>query len=209
MNLIKKTTLAAGLVVAAASFAQTAQTASTSSTPVGLLGQSYSEIHVGVSDIKHFSKDQTNLGVAANVPVTPFLDLGAGYDYGWIHGIGHFNTVNGTATAYTTFNGVKPFVGAGLGYQWSSYTGGTPDEGLWGVTAGVEIPVSVITLTPRIVYSDDFHGQSSSTQQTSYEVEGNYWLTRTAAVFGSVGYSDVRRTNNDSWDYTVGARFKF
>ena len=209
MNLTKKTILALGLVAAGVSYAQTSQSASTSTTPVGLLGQSYSEASIGVSDIKHFSKDQTTLGVAANVPVSPFLDLGAGYDYGWIHGLGHFNTVNGTATAYTTFKGVKPFVGGGVGYQWNHVTGGNDDEAIWGLTAGVEIPVSVITLTPRVSYADDFHGSNRSSQQTSYEVEGNYWVTKSAAVFASVGYTDVNRSSNDSWDYTVGARFKF
>lgn len=208
MNLTKKTILALGLLaVAGASYAQTAAT--TSQVPVGLLGQSYSEAHFGVSDIKHYSKNQYGLGVAANVPVAPNVDLSAGYDYGWVKGAGHFNGVTGGATAYTTFNGVKPFVGAAVGYQWTSYAGGKDDQGLWGLAAGVEIPVSVVTITPRIVYSDDFHGSSRSSQQTSYEVEGNYWVTKTAAVFASVGYSDVRKSSNDSWDYTVGARFKF
>ena len=206
MNLSKKTILALGVLVAGVSFAQTTQTGT---TPVGLLGQSFSEIHVGASDIKNFSKDQYGLGVAANVPVTPYLDLGAGYDYGWIRGIGHANTVNGTATAYTTFNGVKPFVSAGLGYQWTRAYGNSDDQGIWGGAVGVEIPVASFTLTPRIAYVDDFEAPRKSSQQTTYEVEGNLWVTKTAAVFASVGYTDVNRTSDDSWNYTVGARFKF
>ncbi len=209
MNLTKKTILTLGLVVAGASYAQTAQTATTTSAPVGLLGQSYSEVHFGVSDIKHTSDNQYGVGVAANVPVSPFLDLTGGYDYGWVRGTGHFNGISGGATAYTLFHGVKPFAGAAVGYQWTRATGYREDEGVWGLTAGVEIPVSVVTITPRIVYSDDFHGTTRSSQQTSYEVEGNYWVNRSTAVFASVGYSDVHRTTNDSWDYTVGARFKF
>lgn len=207
MNLTKKTILALGLLAVAG--ATYAQTATTESVPSGLLGQSYSEARFGVSDIKHFSKDQYSLGIGANVPVTPYLDLGAGYDYGWIRGLGHFNSVAGTATAYTTWNGVKPFVGAGVGYQWVRASGFRDNQSLWGLSTGVEIPAGALVVTPRIVYADDFRGTNRSSQQTSYEVEANYWVSRTLAVFGSVGYSDVKHTNVDSWDYTIGARFKF
>lgn len=207
MNLTKKTILALGLLaVAGAGYAQTATTAQ---NPVGLLGQSYSEVSFGVTDIKHFSKDQYSLGVGANVPVTPYLDLGASYDYSWLRGLGHVNTIAGGATAYTTFNGVKPFATAALGYEWQSFPGYRDDQADWGFAAGVEIPVSVITVTPRIAYADDFRGSNRSSQQWSYAVEGNYWVTKTAAVFASVGYVDVNHTNNDGWAYTVGARFKF
>jgi hypothetical protein len=206
MNLTKKSILALGLVVAGVSFAQTD---TTSTKPVGLLGQSYSEVHFGVTDIPNYSKNQYGLGVAANVPVSPYLDLGAGYDYGWVRGAGHFNGITGGATAYTAFNGVKPFLAGAVGYQWSSFTGGHDDQGVWGVSAGVEIPVSVVTITPRISYADDFHGSNRSSQQTTYGVEGNYWVTKTAAVFADVGYSDIRHDSDNAWTYTVGARFKF
>ena len=209
MNLPKKTILALGLVVAGASFAQTAQNTDISVLPVGVLGQSYSETHVGVSDIKNFAKNQYSVGVAANLPVAPHLDLGGGYDYGWIRGIGHFNALGGTATAYTTYNGVKPFVGAGLGYQWTHVAGMNDDDWVWGAAIGVEIPVGSFSITPQIVYSDDFRSTAQSSQQTSYAVEGNYWFNKTSAVFGSVGYSDIHGTSNDSWDYSVGLRVKF
>jgi hypothetical protein len=209
MNLTKKMILALGVVVAGASFAQTAQTTSTSAAPVGVLGQSYSEVSFGLTDIQHTSKNQYDLGVAANVPVSPYLDLGAGYTYSWMHSAGHANSVFGGATAYTTYNGVKPFVGAALGYQWENYGSYRNDQASWGAAAGVEIPVSVITVTPRIVYSDDFRGKSRSYQQWSYGAEANYWVTKTAAVFASADYVDAQHTNVDAYAYTIGARFKF
>ena len=117
--------------------------------------------------------------------------------------------VNGSATAYTTFNGVKPFVTGGVGYQWSRASGFSNDQALWGGAVGVEIPVASFTLTPRIAYVDDFESPRMSSQQTSYEVEANYWISPRTSVFASVGYTDVNRTNIDSWDYSIGARFKF
>jgi hypothetical protein len=210
MNLTKKTILALGLIVAGASFAQTAQTATTTSgTPVGLLGQTYTEASFGVADIKHYSKDQYSVGVSANAPVSPFVDLSAGYNYSWLSGQGHVNSLVGGATAYTTFNGVKPFVGAALGYEWDRFGSYRNDQANWGLAAGVEIPAGVVTVTPRIVYSDDFRGKYRSSQQWSYGVEANYWVTRTAAVFAGVDYVDVRDSSQDAWTYTVGARFKF
>lgn len=206
MNLTKKTILALGLVVAGASFAQTA---TTSPQPVGLLGQTYSEFSYGVTDIHNYSKDQQNLGVAANVPVAPYLDLGGAYGYSWIRGVGHTNSVAGGATAYTTFKGVKPFVGAAVGYEWDNAYGSRDDAATWGFAAGVEIPVSVVTITPRIVYADDFNGRSTSTQQWTYGVEGNYWVTKTAAVFADVGYAEPLHVSTHAWTYTIGARFKF
>jgi len=206
MNPTKKITLALGLVVAGASFAQTA---STTAPAIGVLGQSYSEFSYGVTDITRVSKDQQNLGVAANVPVTPHLDLGASYGYSWLRGIGHTNDVAAGATAYTAWNGVKPFVGAGLGYEWDRYGTSRDDSATWGLAAGVEIPVSVVSITPQVVYADDFHGRANSAQQWTYGVEGNYWITKTAAVFGDVGYVDVHGTSDHAWQYTVGARFRF
>lgn len=208
MNLTKNTILALGLFAAASvSIAQT--TTTTEAAPVGTLGQSYTEASFGVSDIKHTSKNQYDLGIAANVPVSPYLDLGAGYDYAWMHKDGHANALTSDATLYTTINGVKPFVAAGLGYEWVSAPGFRDNEALWNVAAGVQIPVSIVTITPRISYTDDFRTPSRSSQQTAYGVEGNYWVTKQAAVFAGVDYVDVRNSSFDAWTYTVGARWKF
>lgn len=207
MNLTKKTILALGLLAAGASFAQT--TATTTTPPIGVLGRSYSEIHFGVNDITHSSKDQYGLGVAANVPVASNLDVNAGYDYGWVRGVGHVNGLSTGATAYTLFKGVRPFVGAALGYDWNSALGRRDERAVWGASVGVEIPVSVISITPRVVYGDDFRNSSRSSQQLSYGVEANYWLNQNSAVFAGVGYTDMHHSTGDTWNYSVGARYKF
>lgn len=209
MNLTKNTILALGLLVAAgAGHAQEAM--STGATPAGVLGQSYTELKFSMADLDSTSHNLYGAGVAANVPVTPGLDLGAGYTYGWIRGSnrGHLHSVGTTATAYTAVGGVKPFVGVGLEYQWTRLTGNRNDATNWTAAAGVEIPAGVLTVTPRVVYTDDFRGTARSTQQLSYEVEGNVWLNRRAAIFATAGYTDVRHTNVDSWDYGIGIRFK-
>ena len=211
MNLTKNITLAFGLIAAAVSHAQTTP-AGTSG--LGLLGNRYTELSVGLQDIKHLSDHGYSVGASANNPLIPgVLDAGGSYSYSWIRGPfrGHANTVSGYTTAYAPFNGVKPFAGAALGYQWSSFgSGGSDDQALWGLTAGVEIPAGPgVTITPRINYADDFESTRNSSQAWTFQVEANYWFSASSAVFGSVGKTDVRRSTFDSWNYEIGLRARF
>jgi hypothetical protein len=210
MKLSRNITFALGLMAAAASHAQTTPA---TTTGYGLLGHRYTELNVGLQDVKHLSDHGFSAGAAANNPLIPgMLDAGASYSYSWIRGPfkGHANTIGGYATAYTPFNGVKPFAGVGLGYQWSSFGFGASDDNpLWGLTAGVEIPAGAVTITPRINYADDFESTRKSTQTWTFQVEANYWFNQTSAVFGSIGKSDVRRSSFDSWNYEVGLRARF
>jgi hypothetical protein len=205
MKLTKTINLALGLLAAVSvSKAQTP-------APVGLLGTQYTELSFGLTDIKHFSDNGYDVGAAANTPLIPGkLDGGATYSYSWIRGPfkGHANTIGGYSTAYTVLNGVKPFVGAGLGYQWTNF-GVSDDQALWGGTAGVEIPAGAVTITPRVNYADDFKNSRESSQAWTFQVEANYWFNKTSAVFGSVGKTDLRRSSLDSWNYVVGLRGRF
>jgi hypothetical protein len=214
MKLTKKITVTIGVLAAAVSHAQTPADGQAGQFGEGLLGQRYTELSFGLQDIKHFSDHGYSVGASANNPVLPgVLDAGASYGYSWIRGLlkGHANTVGAYATAYAPVNGVKPFVGAGLGYQWTSFRLlGSDEQALWGLATGVEIPAGRgLTFTPRISYADDFEGSRNSTQEWTFAVEGNYWVNRTTAVFGSVGKSDVRRNPIDSWNYEVGLRARF
>jgi hypothetical protein len=215
MKLTKKITLALGLLATGVGYAQTtaATPATTSNAGYGLLGHRYTELSVGVADVKHYSQHGYSVGASANNPVIPgVLDAGAGYAYSWIRGgaKGHANTIGTYATAYAPLGGVKPFVSAALGYQWTSAKFGMGnDEAIWGGAIGVEIPVGAITITPRISYSDDFEGTPRSSQAWTTSVEANYWFKKDSAVFGSIGHTDARRSPVDSWNYEVGLRARF
>jgi hypothetical protein len=208
MKLTKKITLALGvLAVGSASYAQAPAVTSN-----GLIGTQYTEFSFEVHDVKHVSNNAYSLGVAANTPLIPGkLDGGATYSYSWMRGPfkGHANTIGGYSNAYTVLNGVKPFAGVGLGYQWTSGRFVSDDQALWGATAGVEIPAGVVTITPRINYADDFEGSRKSSQEWTFQVEANYWVNKMTAVFGSIGKTDVRHSSFDSWNYQVGLRARF
>ena len=211
MKLTKKITFTIGVVAAGVSYAQT-PAASTSGD--GLLGHRYTELSVGIQNIDQLSDHGYSVGASANNPIVPgVLDAGAAYSYSWIRGPfkGHANTIGAYTTAYAPLHGVKPFAGAALGYQWTSFRFvGSDDQALWGLTAGVEIPAGPgLTITPRINYADDFESSRNSSQQWTYEVEANYWVNRSTAAFVSLGKSDVNRSPLDSWNFEVGLRARF
>jgi hypothetical protein len=114
------------------------------------------------------------------------------------------------ANSYTLLGSVKPFFGAGVGYQWTNFRfGGSDSQGVWGLSAGVEIPAGALTITPRIVYADDFEDSFNSTQEWTYEAEVNYWFAPTKSVFATLGFTDVKSSPVEAWSYDVGFRFKF
>jgi hypothetical protein len=199
------------LLAVAATGTSYAQQAPAAHDASGLLGQKYAEVSFGMQDIYHVSPNGYSLGVSSNVPVTRYLDIGAGYSYDWIKGNvhGHTNTLGATATAYTTVAGVKPFAGVGLGYEWIRAAGFGDDFALWAAAVGVEIPTRIVTITPTITYSDDFQRSSRSSQDFTYGVDVSRWITKTTAAFIGVNYSDTLSSTADAWTYTVGARLKF
>ncbi len=209
MKLTQKITLALGLLAAAGT--SIAQTASNST---GLLGTRYVEYSFGGQDIAQLKPNLYSLGASVNAPLVPgAFDVGASYEYSWIRGSGlrgHSNSFGGYGTFYTALAGVKPFVGAGVGWQWSRTRGfGGDDQGVWGAAVGVEIPAGAFTLTPRIGYGDDFESSVNSSQQVTYGVDANYWVNAKTAVYGAVSFTDVRASSLESWNYEVGVRLKF
>jgi hypothetical protein len=212
MNLNKNILLALGLLAASASHAQITP-ADATATGYGLLGHRYTELNTGLRDITHVSEHGYHVGAAANNPLIPgVLDAGASYSYSWIRGAfrGHANTIGAYTTAYTVFKSVKPFVNAGLGYEWNSFGFGTSDDRtLWGLAAGLEIPAGAVIITPRVSYTDDFEGSRTSIEAWTLQVEGNYWYSATQAVFASIGKTDIRRGPNDAWNYEIGLRARF
>lgn len=209
MKLNQTFTLALGLLAAAVSYAQTPADGRFGE---GLLGTRFTELSLGLQDIRHSADHGYSVGALANNPIVAgVLDAGASYSYSWMRGPfkGHANTIGAYANAYTRHNGVKPFLGAGLGHQWTTTRFASDKQALWGLTTGVEIPAGAVTVTPRISYADDFEGSRNSSQAWTFAVEANYWFNKTSAVFGSLGKSDVRRSPFDSWNYEVGLRARF
>jgi hypothetical protein len=244
MNLTKKIILTlAVLAIAGADHAQQTDTTNQSaiipppannsqpastSTAGGILGKRYVDANFSLQDIRHVSKNAYDLGVGANIPVSPGIDLGAAYDHSWLQGTSttprvHSDVIQGTVTLFPparTFDSdVKPFVAGGIGYQWDnakfsgtphSFTFGSSDDyAIWGLAVGLEIPVDALSITPVVSYSDDFRSSHQSVQAFNYGAEANYWITNQVGVYAAATYQDVRHSSFDSWIYTTGVRFQF
>jgi hypothetical protein len=215
--------LTLAVVGLATAFSVRAQPA-TASNANGLLGQRYAEASVGAID-PHGSSDEGFAGnLSVNVPVQAGLDVGFGYTYDRItadigsgfHLRSRNHTLGATVTGYSTLAGVKPFAGAGLGYQWSRTKldfGGArvldtdDDDGLWALGVGVEIPLGAVTVTPTVTYQDGF--SQGAAAGFAYGAEAHMWLTRTVGGFVGATYSDPVNGGRQSWLYEIGARMRF
>jgi hypothetical protein len=203
------TFLLAGLALVAGPLCST-HAASAGGLPSGTLGQRYGELSFGVADLQHVSPNFYDLSFGGNLPLTRELDLGANFGHGWFggHTPGTTNALGTGLTFHRPLSGpVQGFASAGLGYQWWNDGGG--DGGFWNAAVGVQIPVGSFTLTPRLVYTDDFRRPAHSSQQLAIETEANVWLSQYSAVFATIGYSDARHSRVDAWTGRIGYRFGF
>jgi hypothetical protein len=104
------------------------------------------------------------------------------------------STPYGTTTTYTT----------------SAFTYVTTNEHrnlpVWGLSAGVELPVGRVAFTPHVEYFDPMVGHSKWSYR--YGLEAHHWFTETMGGYADVTYNDVQRDPN-AWVYLVGVRYKF
>jgi hypothetical protein len=195
----------------------------------GVLGRSYTDLHFGYENYNHSGGDAYNAGISGNAPVTKNLDVGLGYDYYWennnpgpIAGTSydaHYHQLATNANYYIPMNGVKPFIGAAIGYQWaradfsSPFSSSRPvrfseDEWVWAGTAGVEIPMGTWAITPRISYSDTM--SSNSYGAWHYGAEAHHWFTEKVGGYLDATFHDPRHgAGPESWTYTAGMRLRF
>lgn len=180
----------------------------------GVLGQKFVDVNFDVVDLNGFDKNGYTSALSLNLPATANLDVGFGYAYGWLDTTGttlREQTLTTSATWHPSAPGMRPFLGLGFGYDWTRNKFGALNvhdgTGIWGMGAGVEIPVGAATLTPSVSYSDVF--RSHGVGAIHYSVEANYWFTAAVAGYANVTYSDFTRHNGNSWMYRAGVRFKF
>lgn len=212
----------AALSTAGFACAQEAPAGGSADSSAGTLGRRYGDINVGLQDIKHISDDAYSVGLGANIPVTDTLDATFDFGHAWLNSTVDqmASAISVTGTAYTSYNGMKPFAFAGIGFEWDKVSAGNfinhSQYGIWGLGVGLEIPVALVfpdarglSLSPTISYSDDFRKTRNSAQAYTYGAEANYWIDSQVGVYGDVGRQDVLRSSFDSWIYTAGVRIRY
>lgn len=189
----------------------------------GTLGQKYAAFNYTWQDVRGRG-DAYDLGLAANVPLSPGLDMNIGYDYAWANDNHNpftlqnydvrYHTLSTGGTFYSpmTTRGPRPFLGGAVGYQWSRGDFSTlrtyDHTWVWGVVGGVEIPFGTLAITPHIAFVDTMERNSIGAWQMGGEV--HTWFTETLGGFADATFHSPRTGGGrDSWGYTAGLRFRF
>lgn len=185
-----------------------AQTTALDRAASGVLGRGYGDIHYTKFAVRDSGADINDLSFGGRGPILPNLDLGGSYSHRWSPDGNRYraSTLAANATAYTVLAGVKPFVTGGFGYQWLKATGSNNNDLVWSVGGGVEVPLGRFALTPRVNYLDDFRPGPRSTQELRVEAEANWWVTETAAIYATGGYTNVFRGGSNAWLWGAGIR---
>ena len=226
MKTIKTITLGfAALAAVAIGYSQqtpvnTSVNASVRDNP-GVLGMQYGEVSYRWHDI-HNAGDAYDINLKGNAPMAPGFDVGFGYNYFWANDSHNPFTLQdynvrlhsfaANATFFGTSRGAKPFISPILGYQWSrgdlerlrTYD----SQWVWGGSAGVELPMGHMALTPRATFTDSW--RSSSIGTWHYGAEAHTWLSEKTGLYVDATYHDPQRQSGPQyWSYMAGLRLKF
>jgi hypothetical protein len=170
-----------------------------------LLGANYALIDIGAVNERHGSGRTYGPTVGLNLALTENADLTTTVAYAkqrdWPDS-GNLVQLGGDWNFYLNYGHWKPFVVAGLGYQFSRATGGD-DFGLWDAGAGVEFMVATRTaLTLKAVDTGAFSKDIPSAWQ--YSLGASHWIRTNLAVTAGVTFVE-----DDAIGYSIGARWGF
>lgn len=179
----------------------------------GNVGRRYGEGYLGIHDVSKTTKSLFAAGVGGNLPVCTGIDL--------LGSIGYTSfKPNNASTTLTTFDGnvrlynkiegdIKPFIQAGLGMTFGDVLDHSTNWVNWSVGIGAEFPYQWVSVTPTIIYRDDFRHSGASRQSMDYAVEVSSWATPQVGVFAKATYVAVVRDLSDSLGLTAGVRVRF
>lgn len=180
------------------------------------LGHRYVDVSAGVvaPDVAGIDRNGALVSLGVNLPVSANVDFGLSYAWGTVRPpAGRITdyTLLVSAVVHSGGEGVKPFLGAQFGYERMKLRVGSlkvaDDRGVWGLAAGVEIPVGRVTLTPSLTYADAASGESDAALHTS--VQAGLWFTPRVGGYVDATFSSFRDAGGDSWSYRAGLRLKF
>ena len=181
-------TVAASLALALNAAAQGASTTSsgTSTSPAsgsayGLLGQNYSGVYFGYTNIDNGPPDVAHsYGFVANRPSeVPNLDAMFKYEYSRVSAFGvkgREHDIAVGATGFLPLAGAKPFIEGNVGWAFTKVAGMKSDSFTYLIGVGVEIQVLPrLALSPYVNYQEAPHFNAS---QWGYGVKGTYRIAQ-------------------------------
>jgi opacity protein-like surface antigen len=212
-KIILKSLLIAG--VASLGFASLVRAADPSLTaPVvasdslGLLGQTYAGLTYSYINLDNAPVNAASYGFEYNQPLNPGFDAVFNYDWSqsgpFAGDRAHGQSLDAALRAFSSsYSWGKPYVEAGVGYEWMKYAGAKDNSFAWLAGAGVEFQATTaLTITPylRYVKTNGFEDHNT----VNYGVKANYWITRQWAVTGAIS-----RDDDQDMTYKVGVNVRF
>ncbi len=162
---------------------------------LGLLGQTYAGLTYSHINLDGAPVNADSYGLEYNWALNPGFDAVFNYDWAQSGLVAGERAREQTLTAalrefITTQRWGKPYVEAGIGYDWAKKFAGVKDRSfVWLVAAGVEFQAApALTITPFVRYTrtDGYDDEDT----VNYGVKANYWVTRQWAVTGGIDRSD-------------------
>ena len=174
----------------------------------GLLGQTYAGLSYSYHNLDSSPVNAASYGFEYNQPLNTGFDAVFNYDWaqsGVVAGSrAHEQNLTALLRAFsTTQSWGKPYIEAGIGYDWMKFSGVKDHSFEWIAGAGIEFQAApAVTVTPFARYTRTNGYSDKNTFE--YGVKANYWVTRQWAVTGSI-------SRNDSQDmtYKIGASLRF
>lgn len=206
-SLLLSAVAAAGLAASAFAGGDEPNTPAPVDLNTGLLGQTYAGLTYSYINLDAAPVNAASYGFAYNQPLKPGFD--AVFTYDWVQSgpfagdRAHEQQLGATLRAFASGVWGRPYVEAGVGYDWLKFAGIKDHSFLWIAGAGIEFqPVSKLTVTPFVRYARATGYDDAD--EVSYGVKANYWINRQWALTGAL-------SRNDSQDMTckVGVNVSF
>jgi opacity protein-like surface antigen len=204
-NIIQSLFLAAALLgLSAAARAADSTPAVPASGTLGLLGQTYAGLSYSYVNLGNSPVNADRYGFEYNQSLTTGLD--AVFNYDWTQaGLNagdraQQRAVDAVLRAFSTSTSWgKPYVEAGVGYDWMNTAGVRNNSFAWIAGAGIEFQATpALTVTPfvRWLRTNSFADHNT----VDYGVKANDWVTKQWGVLAGID-------RNDSQDMSYKAGF--
>jgi len=176
--------------------------------PLGLLGQTYAGLSYSFINLHNAPVNADSYGFEYNQPLNTGFDAVFNYDWtqsGVVAGDrAREQALSAALRAFSlSYSWGKPYVDAGLGYDWTRFAGVKDHSFAWIGEAGVEFQVApAVSVTPYVRYSltKGFDEQDN----VNYGVKANYWVTKQLAVTAGLD-----RNNDHDMTYKLGLNVRF
>lgn len=209
-NNITSILLAAAALGLTASIARAADTApaAPATESIGLLGQTYAGLTYSYINLNSSPVNAESFGFEYNQPLNTGFDAVFHYDRaqtGVVLGDrAHEQNLDLALRAFSLSQSWgKPYVEAGVGYDWTKYAGVKDHSYNWIAGAGVEFQaLPSLTITPfvRWVRATGYDDHN----QVNYGVKANYWVTKQWALTAGID-----RNDDKDMTYKVGVNVRF